>query len=570
MRDRNKEKAAPSRLPGRKRVNLGKKSSVEKKIDELNARLAAIVENSNDAIIGKDLNGVITSWNRGAERIYGYTAEEMIGSPVSVLVPSGQPDEIPQILEKIKHGESIEHYETMRAGKYGRRVCASLTVSPIKSDKGKIIGASTIARDITKRKQMEEALRKSEERLSLAMDASNDGVWDWNINGETYLSPKYYEITGYARGDMRPDLNFFKSIIHPDDVQRVMKIMEEHLEGRTEQSIVEYRMITKSGECKHILGKGKVIERDEKGNPVRMIGTISDITERKKAEEQIRLAKEEWEQTFDAAPDIVAVIDNQHVIKRANKALAARLGTDRDELIGRSCFRAMCGLEKPLSTCPGSMAIVTGKEQVEERFVEKIKGHYLISCTPISACDGSITSFIEVCRDISEQKKMEEMLREAAITDALTGLFNRRGFLTLAEQQIHLAQRNKRNMALIFLDLNNMKQINDKFGHKEGDRALIDTANLLRRTFRESDIMARMGGDEFAVLLTEPSKRDIDHIIFEHIHRNLKSHNEQSDRAYRLSFSMGIAHYDPERPSSVGDLLTVADTMMYKEKKGNR
>ena len=188
----------------------------------------------------------------------------------------------------------------------------------------------------------------------------------------------------------------------------------------------------------------------------------------------------------------------------------------------------------------------------------------------MSACDGSSTCFVEVCRDISERKEMEERLREAAITDTLTGLFNRRGFFTLAEQQITLAKRNKRNMMLLFLDLNNMKEINDKFGHKEGDQALIDTASLLRQTFRESDIIARMGGDEFAVLLTEPTGRDIEHIIFVHIQNNLITYNEQNKkngRAYKLSLSMGTAYYDPERPCSVGDLLSIADAMMYEEKK---
>ncbi len=202
MRKQNIKKAAPSLLNG------GKHSSIEKKIAELNSRLAAIVEYSSDAIIGKDLNGVITSWNKGAERIYGYRAEEMIGRPISVLVPPGQIDEIPQILEKIGCDGIIEHYETMRVGKDGRQVYVSLTVSPIKNVEGEIIGASTLARDITKRKEIEEALRKSEERLSFALDASNDGVWDWNIHGETYLSPKYYEMTGYACGDIRPDLDF--------------------------------------------------------------------------------------------------------------------------------------------------------------------------------------------------------------------------------------------------------------------------------------------------------------------------------------------------------------------------
>ena len=567
MKDSHKKDAELSNLNQRKILDLEKTSSIQKKIGELNERLAAIVENSSDAIIGKDLDGVITSWNKGAERIYGYKAEEVIGRPVSVLVPSGQTDEIPQILGKISRGENIEHYETMRVGKDGRQVCVSLTVSPIKNFEGEIIGASTIARDITRRKQMEEALRVHEKRLALALEASNDGVWDWDMNGETYLSPKYYEMTGYSPGEIIPDLDFYKRIIHPDDVQRVMKTMEEHLKGHTEQSIVEYRMITKSGACRHILGKGKVIERDENGNPLRIIGTISDITERKKAEEQIKLAKEEWEQTFDAIPDIIAVIDNQHVIRRANKALASRLGIDRDEIIGKSCYRTICSLGKPLSNCPGSLSVLNGKEQMEERFLETLKGHYLISCTPIYAFDGSITCFVEVCRDISEQKKMEEMLREAAITDTLTGLFNRRGFFTLAEQQISLAERNKRNMLLLFLDLNNMKSINDTFGHREGDQALIDTALILKKTFRASDIIARIGGDEFAVLLAERSEPDIEHVIFGHIQNNLKVHNEQGGRAYQLSLSTGTAYFDPERPCTVGDLLSIADAKMYEEKK---
>ncbi len=111
-----------------------------------------------------------------------------------------------------------------------------------------------------------------------------------------------------------------------------------------------------------------------------------------------------------------------------------------------------------------------------------------------------------------------------------------------------------------------MKRINDQFGHKEGDRALADTANILRKSFRESDVLGRLGGDEFAVLLTEPSELDIEQIICEHIQQNLRSHNEQNGRPYLLSVSVGIAHYNPANPCTLDDLLTMADKLMYREK----
>jgi PAS domain S-box-containing protein len=136
-----------------------------KQAERASRQLAAIVESSEDAIISKDLNGIITSWNRGAEQLFGYTAEEVIGRPVTLLIPLERHDEERGILERIRRGARIEHYETVRQRKDGRRLQISLTVSPIRDAKGNIIGASKIARDITERKRAQEALRESEERL---------------------------------------------------------------------------------------------------------------------------------------------------------------------------------------------------------------------------------------------------------------------------------------------------------------------------------------------------------------------------------------------------------------------
>jgi PAS domain S-box-containing protein len=144
----------------------------QKRAEEARLRLAALVESSEDAIIGKDLNGTITSWNRGAEALYGYTAEEIVGKSVSVLIPPDHQDDFPIIMERLRRGERIEHYETVRLRKDGRRVNVALTVSPIRAPDGNIQGASKIARDITPRKRAEETLRKQSDRLRLLWEAA--------------------------------------------------------------------------------------------------------------------------------------------------------------------------------------------------------------------------------------------------------------------------------------------------------------------------------------------------------------------------------------------------------------
>src|SRR5215207_7957781 len=142
--------------------------------------LSALIESADDAIISKTLEGIITSWNQGAQRIFGYTPDEVIGKPVTILIPEGHLDEEPTILARLRAGERIEHYETVRITKDGRLVDISLTVSPIIGPGGKIIGASKIARDITEQRQARKALDEASERLRLALSASRLGDWSWD------------------------------------------------------------------------------------------------------------------------------------------------------------------------------------------------------------------------------------------------------------------------------------------------------------------------------------------------------------------------------------------------------
>ncbi len=161
---------------------------------------------------------------------------------------------------------------------------------------------------------------------------------------------------------------------------------------------------------------------------------------------------------------------------------------------------------------------------------------------------------------------IQEKQRAMAITDELTGLSNRRGFFTLAAQQLNLAKRQKRGICMLYADVDNLKGINDTLGHHKGDQALTDTANLLRATYRESDIIARIGGDEFVVIPVGP-ERDSVEIVASRFQQNLREHNAKKHRSYKLSISFGVACFDPLNPCTIDELLAQADKMMYEQKR---
>lgn len=183
-----------------------------------------------------------------------------------------------------------------------------------------------------------------------------------------------------------------------------------------------------------------------------------------------------------------------------------------------------------------------------------------------------VAVFVSVSRAnqyLRDRQRVLEELRTLSLSDELTGLYNRRGFFILAEQQIKIASRTKRGMLLVSADLDGLKKINDDFGHHEGDRAIVDAAQLLRRSFRESDIISRFGGDEFVILITE--KPDINaEILFTRLEKNLEAHNRRVHRPYGFSISMGVATFDPRNPVDLHTLLMEADRSMYENKKRNR
>lgn len=175
-------------------------------------------------------------------------------------------------------------------------------------------------------------------------------------------------------------------------------------------------------------------------------------------------------------------------------------------------------------------------------------------------------SSIKADRTMRDLEKAEEELRALSLTDQLTGLFNRRGLYLLGEHQLKLAKRRKKGIYMLYADLDNLKEINDTYGHKEGDQALMDIAALFRSAYRESDVISRIGGDEFVVIPLGTSGEEIDKII-DRLKERIDQYNASSGQKYKLSLSMGTAYYDPERPKTMDELLAEGDVAMYKEKR---
>jgi diguanylate cyclase (GGDEF)-like protein len=168
--------------------------------------------------------------------------------------------------------------------------------------------------------------------------------------------------------------------------------------------------------------------------------------------------------------------------------------------------------------------------------------------------------------DITEQLRHEQALRELSVTDSLTGLYNRRGFLTLAHGHLALAQRHKRSVSLILADLDNLKGINDQYGHAAGDRALAAVARILRQTYRSADVVARLGGDEFAVFPLEVAEDAVPRLV-ERLEQHLEEHNRLRVDPFALSISVGVGRYNPEECRTVNDLLEAADARLYERKR---
>ena len=265
--------------------------------------LSAIVDSSDDAIISKDLNGIITSWNKSAERVFGYTAEEAVGKSVTILIPPDRQDEEPHILSRLRRGERVDHFETIRRRKDGTLLDISLTISPVKDALGRVIGASKIARDITDRKRAEAALIASEARFRQLADSMPQIVWTARPDGQVdYYNERWYEFTGFPRDRFEDEI--WKPLVHSEDAARVHESWERS-RSAGEPFGTELRFWDRHVRRWRWFMARCVPVRDSSGAIAKWFGTSTDIDDQKRVEDELRRANQDLEQfAYSASHDL--------------------------------------------------------------------------------------------------------------------------------------------------------------------------------------------------------------------------------------------------------------------------
>jgi diguanylate cyclase (GGDEF)-like protein/PAS domain S-box-containing protein len=293
------------------------------------------------------------------------------------------------------------------------------------------------------------------------------------------------------------------------------------------------------------------------------------IFERKKTTRALAESEEKYRSLVESTDDSIYVVDRDYKYVFINKKHLMRLGLSDGKYLGRSYGEFHSPEETQLFIEKADQVFISGNSIQHEYQSNRDGRFFLLTLSPVKGEDGIINAITVISKDITDHKMMEDKLRTLTLTDQLTGIYNRRGFLNLSEHQLRIAKRNNTGLYLLYLDLNNLKVINDQYGHKEGDNALRQIAQILKNTYRESDVIARIGGDEFAIIMHEGKTEGSKDRIIARLEQALKEQNSKMRNQYELSASIGVAYYDPQNPQTLDKLLNIADSMMYEQKRSN-
>jgi PAS domain S-box-containing protein len=393
-----------------------------RRIEAAAARLAAIVESSEDAIIGEDLDGIVTSWNRGAEKIFRYTEKEVVGQSITRLIPPERLDEEAGILARIRLGNRVPPFDTVRLRKDGGTIDVAITVSAIKDSAGRIIGASKVARDITERKKAELELRASEQRMRLATETTAVGIWEWNVlSNQIRWDAQMFRIYGIAptHDDFVP-YTAWSAVVLPDDLPEQEAIMNDTL-SRLGQSARDFRIRRADDrEVRHIHAV-ETVRTNARGEAEWMVGTNLDITERTRAEAALRESEGKLRKVIDGLGPymFVGLLTPDGRLIEANRPALEAAGLKPEDVLGQPFAETYWwgwseAVQAQLSAAIArAVAGVPSRYDVQVRVADATLIWIDFSLFPVRDSAGEVIFLVPSANVIDERKRAEAAIQES-------------------------------------------------------------------------------------------------------------------------------------------------------------
>lgn len=416
-------------------------------------------------------------------------------------------------------------------------------------------------------------LAQSEERFHLAMQGSNDGLWDWEIaTDKVYYSSKWKSMLGYEDHEIGDTYDEWTSRMHPDDLTKAKAAIAAHLRGETDSYENIHRIRHRDGHWRWHLERGMAVH-DAHGNAVRMVGTNSDITERKLAEDVLFEEKERALVTLHSIADAVITTDKEGVVNYLNTAAEQLTGWSNAAAMGKSIQDiftlrneiTLKELENPVMRCLHEGVVVDIATLAV--FTNRQGEHISTDSTsaPIRDRNAKIIGAVLVFHDVGETRELTRKMSWQATHDSLTGLLNRSEFERLLEENINEVKQDNKHHALLYLDLDQFKIVNDTCGHIAGDQLLKQIAFLLQEQIRESDHLARLGGDEFGVLLSGCPQQEAIKIALKLLAVVNEFRFVWQEKTFEIGVSIGLVQIDGNA-AGITSVLSAADVACYAAK----
>jgi diguanylate cyclase (GGDEF)-like protein/PAS domain S-box-containing protein len=407
-----------------------------------------------------------------------------------------------------------------------------------------------------------QALASSEDVFRVLTARMPVGIFVASSAGEyEYVNTRWCEVTGLDASRAVGD--GWMSALHPDDASRVREAWAEATATGAD-SVWEYRFHRPDGSVSWIESHATAL-RTESGELIGWVGTCLDLTARKNAEDAVLAAGERFRAAFDNAPIGMGLVTPDGEWLEVNAAFCRLLGYEEDELLTLSLADL---------TVPGDATVMVDEEEVrhETRYL-RADGSTLWVAASTTLVRGPLSEplyYVVQIEDIGDRKQTEHELRRLADHDSLTGLLNRRGFMEGLRRELRRMERKGEYGALLLLDLDNFKLVNDTAGHPAGDQVLRSTADVLRRRLRASDVIGRLGGDEFAALVLNVTPRQANEIANETTETIRSMIVTAGDQTIQVAASIGVVAIDEMRDENEEDLLAAADRAMYRVKSVRR